>query len=989
MPVHIGRHKSPTDDFQGNQSGFVLMATLAMILLTALATAALMGLVLVTMRVTAAGERTATEARAADGALEAAIVQMRKDPDSCLDATQTILGGLVFDQGTATTSDDVSTEVTCQPTGGAAGSTDRVRIVGNDGYQGEVKWKTDCVSPVTVPACTPWTTGVGHVPSGLSGSLPGLVHTGPEPLTFASGVTVRTGVAALGSPASGSDNAKPGLVVSGQFAQGSLGLEGVKTSDPCGLLGLTGAAAVNDADDAPSCDDDLARSVADDPTGAEADAGLVAPLSMPALPNCSPPVVRFQPGTYNSAMTSQLSSLLDGSNVNCRNKTFWFAPGIYSLDGPVLAFADPGSYYVFGKPHGWDPTSGVQASAAAADQNAVLCDRDVSGVSLVVSARTALRHSSGRVVMCPAFADVDNPYPSIYQTTTVPSRISLAMVNPTNQSRGYGCDIWGWDWGLGMCATTNWWDFKIASRGNSPISSLKVMVTGSEGNITQNNFIASREALFEIYNKAGGRICRGQFINGTPNGGLTTSYDIAAAASGNGCTSVLNSMTGADLDGMTIRVFMRMWITVVGASQTLTVTGASAQINAMNLIVKPTSVTSPTANWTGLGNIAVKDFPALSASASMAQPIMENSCATAVCQVALPAPEAAPLVTDHIERYEMDIGSLDLGALGPYTAAGVDPELQSLYLLVDLATGQKPLPQALTNLGLTPNNFRADMVTRLELTTAGGRRCVVESGSVNGGSSNATQQVAFNLMSVNNLDPASITCNHDIKTLGELGTAGAKLKLIIDMPCVRNPDGSSHSLCFQLFDTNLDSLIDPNAGPWHKHIWKVRPPSIDRVLLSGTSESYIGPPPNSMVTVNVGPGRASFNVLGSTWLPKTDMDIHWRGEAGTSPIFSHDLVLHGLGSDMSPGAKSTFVCCSKPDTREVQIIATANGRTRVAAAVEFVDVAVIDDGSGSPVRIYTPGTAANVLYWGRCRGPGGVGACASVLGSSATNSGGG
>ena len=77
---------------------------------------------------------------------------------------------------------------------------------------------------------------------------------------------------------------------------------------------------------------------------------------------------------------------------------------------------------------------------------------------------------------------------------------------------------------------------------------------------------------------------------------------------------------------------------------------------------------------------------------------------------------------------------------------------------------------------------------------------------------------------------------------------------------------------------------------------------------------------------------------------------------------------------MSAGAEMGTVCCSPPDARTVDLIATIDGVERLTARVKFVDVRI--DGAGNPV--YEPGYGVEVLSWSRCP----AGGCASVLGAN-------
>ncbi|MEI2700237.1 MAG: hypothetical protein V9E94_18610 [Microthrixaceae bacterium] len=125
------------------QGGFALMMVLAVIAVTSILIGALFGLMLVTMRVTDAQERSARESRAADAAIETAINRLRTE--QC-DPTTPLMNGIAFDQQTTGTGDDVSVDVSCSSVPGNDTAADQVRIVGGDGYQGALRsaLTTDC-----------------------------------------------------------------------------------------------------------------------------------------------------------------------------------------------------------------------------------------------------------------------------------------------------------------------------------------------------------------------------------------------------------------------------------------------------------------------------------------------------------------------------------------------------------------------------------------------------------------------------------------------------------------------------------------------------------------------------------------------------------------------------------------------------------------------------------------------------------------------------
>jgi hypothetical protein len=263
-----------------SQGGYALLTVVLMIGLTSLGVSALLGLLFTATAIQGASATEERELRALDGAMDAAINQMRFDPQApTINACQTQapvqrLTAVTFDNGTTEPSDDVPIQVACVGTVTTdRGSTaDQVRLVGINGYPstggalspnatgtatgggalttltdstrswavnewagfevritsglgaGQVRTITSntatvlTVTPgwlafqfpnstsgysINVPGATPWTEF--SWPSGvdvnaLRDARPSLVHRGPAPLQFGSGVTVRNTAAVL-SPA--------------------------------------------------------------------------------------------------------------------------------------------------------------------------------------------------------------------------------------------------------------------------------------------------------------------------------------------------------------------------------------------------------------------------------------------------------------------------------------------------------------------------------------------------------------------------------------------------------------------------------------------------------------------------------------------------------------------------------------------------------------------------------------------------------------------
>jgi hypothetical protein len=948
------------------QRGSALISVLAVIVFTTLVIGGLFGLLTVTMRVTTAAEVKDREARAADAAIDTAINQMRTQP--CDPLTQPYLGEQVFDQGTAAAGDDVAVQVECRPVAGAGGATDQVRVVGRDGYQGELRWSTDCAANATAQGCLPWAAAVGSLPGGLSSSRTSLIHGGHEALRFESGVSVRTGAAGLRNPVSGS----PAFEVAGQYAQGDRGLLS-PTPDGCGLLAGDpggGAGRVDDADLSPTCGDPAVAALSGDPGGGGA--GLVAAPNppTPAVPTNCPagPVVTFSPATFDGAATAALSSLLDGSVPSCRNKTFHFTPGIYAFEGTQLVFGDPGSSYVFGAPRGWTAATGVAGSAVAGDPDAQLCDPQQAGTSIVINGWTALRHLAGRVAICPAWPggagpDAVDPHPAVYQQTAVPTGVEVVSINrniPGNPiTLPFGCRA-----GLGYPTTSDFetvttcrpqrrYDLVLATQGQAPIRSLRVMLTGTESETTPNNLLRNRQTRFLVRNAAGQRLCQANFSSGSPNGGLTSTFDLMALPGDCSPGSILQSQ----LNGGRIEVTHRMNIDALAfnISQLLTISDAQVEVNAVSGLAR-----SASGDW---------DDPSavLTPGAPVARPTMPNGCTAFVC--AYPDPDRTIVrVSDSEFVHELVLDDFEFPALFSSADAELDPSIRTLRAVVKFRPSNASLPsqwpQLLRDL-LDSENFLIPVAPQLELRSPDGARCITQAGGLN-----SDTEIAFDLLDINLNTPGAPGCNTFVfDNASQLDDVTLTLRFVTR--CVPNYLNGYPGQCLRSV-----GFYNPNdTSP----IWQIRPPDIEHVRLTTVTDTYAGPPPNARVTLDAtgGTTSSSFNVYGRTWMPLSDLDLHWNGAVTAAPVFGGDLVVHGLASRMAPGASMGVVCCDPSDSRTVELTARIDGVERLRVRVDFIDVVEGGPNNGA----YSPGWRVDVLDHRSC----GRGGCASVLGQNRSN----
>lgn len=960
------------------QGGFALLVVIAAIGVATLLIGALFGLMFTTMEVTKAEERDARENRAADAAIETAMNKLRTG--TC-DETVPIVDDMGFTQDSASTEDDVQVDVSCTSVASGSAATDQVRIVGGDGYQGSLRngWTADCAVDATVTGCLPWASKVGSKPTGLPSTKTSLVHSGPQPLRFSSGVTVRTGAAALRTDANGT----PAIEIGGQYTQGSKGILGSGATD-CGMLtGMPGSGAgqVLDIDAQPGCGDATAAGAAAAPPVND---GLTPPAGVISVPaNCpASRVVTFVPGVYSVAQTAAVSRLTSGTGIGCTSKTFHFTPGIYSFEGSELRFASAGSAYVFGAPNGWTAgTSGTGVQGVTGlmtDGDATLCDPAVSGTTLKLAGWTRLTHTRGRVAICPnrpAGTDVSGaplqPHPAILQEKSL-SRLVWVCPGSTNDCvpntnpapifafpsdalniRGtdlpFSCrtdlryPYYG-DLSFGVCRPQRTYLVTLNTTGTAAVASLRVMLTGSESTLTPNNLITNRRTRFRLISTTGNApICVTNFVTGMPNGGLSSSFDLKTMPG----TCSTTDFNQTQLNGARLFVDHQMDLGLPTVTQAFTINKVAVEVNAAS--GSPATATSN--DWNNVGNVTEVD----NASAS---PKMPAGCGASdfVCSVPDPTRSRRPGDREDDFVHEMQLGSFSFAGLLDPTDPGDDPSLESLRVVVKVQPSALTLPSSWTTLFgsfLSPQNFLIPGTMRLELRAPNGEgRCFMQGRGIN-----SDQEIAFDLLDPDIADQEPQECRTFVfDTASKL--EDVSLLLRFSLPCVPDynldPNGLQH--CLRQLGEN------PNVLP-AQPVWQMRPPNIESVRLT-TVTDYYGLAGTSTVTLNATNDASTistFNVLGRTWMPLTDLDLNWNGPVGDQPLFANDLVLHGLGSRMASGAAMGNVCCNPAGKRTVELTARIGGVDRLVTRVEYIDVV---DVNGQPVPAM--GNAVNVLRWLSC-----------------------
>ena len=580
-------------------------------------------------------------------------------------------------------------------------------------------------------------------------------------------------------------------------------------------------------------------------------------------------------------------------------------------------FSDPGSAYVFGEPLGWDPAVGVATSAVATDPEVLLCDPARSGASIVLSGRTEIHHQAGRVSICPTAnpAIPEERFPAIYQETSVPG-VEAVPTAPLPRTFGYVWDLFGCGF-QPTCKVTKRHDVALTTSGDRPLSSARLLVTGSEPDNTQTNFVSDRTTRVDVRRANGSLLCSTGEMSGVPNGGLTSSFELRTGA----CAGALSNE--AVLNGVTLRVFHSLRLAGAFVRQDLTITGVGLQVNSALARATPANVEDPAGDWVDVANVAVDDT-------NRASPTMP--CTFAACAV------DGPRSPSQVFSHGFQLTDLGLSLPSELASVGDAADISALRVVMKIDPSSAPLPPGLE--GLPADNFRPEMLTRLRLTTATGDRC-----SVTGGFVNSAQEIAFDLLSTDSVDPA---CSGVLETFGQL--RGADLSVAFELPCIRNWLQNTPGQCMP------ENIFTPTG-----RIWQVRPPDIQSVAVAMASASYTGPRPASEVNVSAASAASVFHTGGDVWMPTSDLDIHWKGAASARPIVAGDLVLNGLGSDMTAAAAAGVVCCAAtlPTTRTVQLVARIDGKDTLAVTVRFVDV---DPATGA----YSPGHSVEVLEWATC-----------------------
>jgi hypothetical protein len=831
------------------QDGYVLMFVLGIIALTSVVVVALLGLALTSARVARDEAELARETRAADGALEAATSRVAvTGGDPC---------------GSWEPPNDTSTV----PFAGAGGSTMPVQVTCSVSGT-PTSPDGDLPGPdVDVVGTTPY-AGAIAAPSvpGVSGAT--VVSTGDQPLMFNSDVAVTAGAAPENT------GTGPAVEVSGQYSQGS-----VVGGGGCGVLGTAGPHQIVDHSGAPTC-------------GTATSIATVAPSSIAGLPindqasvaNCPGGRVDLAPGRYSRALTEGLNTLLSGT-TQC---TVVFLPGVHYLDvfhagtGTdrfVLNMSNPNALVVGGVPR--------NATVTAADfPRACRTDDASGGVQLVLSGRSAIRHTAGHVALCPAHQG-GTTIPVLTQSGYVdvqPQMVGVPSTVKFAPAAALGSDV-SWasatacTWFLiAVCPTpqpsfTTTWQ----TSGVGPLTSAYLLVDMQQipwtlGTPDTPASFSSISVYADLRIVKGAKTCTQSNVRP----GRTISASLAYDLLGGPCASVFTDQT--DLDGASVTYTFKALDT---GGRGLTVKAKNVRLETNTVTVLPSRVDSASADWVNPAGVYGADEATVNPD---------------------------PLSSNPPVNWDKRTGSeyqLTVSGFAPPASLPADTQLSSLQVVMRAGTDTLP------NLISDPHDGAK---VRLTLTSGSNTCNLLDSSAAAQSFDQSNQTLRYELNSSGNCIPS-------ISTVGQL--ADATLRASFVTGCLT--EGSTWP------------VLKPGDPSKCK---SVPVPAIDVLGISFRTDLNTQKPPPSSITVATGSGT-SFDAFGPVLLPASDLDINWNGDHYSRPVFGDHLQVRALGSQQGSGGQVGIVCCSIREGAAV-LQASVDGTVRAQAVIQ-----VDPDGTGT------------------------------------------
>lgn len=989
------------------ESGYVLAVVLGILATATLIVAALLSLTLNSTSLMSSQVRNSRQERAANGALETAVNQIRTDPTGALGSTDPCDAGV----GSVNVGGVTSTvECVVTPSNPAAppvaatvsGSTNGLTVIGSS-YGGTIPWTTDCpitgTGPAPGPGCFPWLAALGPSNFATYGSQRNayagtLLHSGPKSLRLTGDVKVKQGAAALRNPTDGN----PAIEVGGSYQQGVNGLfSAVTGSDPCGISGYVhpwniGGARITDLTSGPECGVAAVAGIGDSSAlaapaysftssfvtamQAKTDAWMAAgvtssPVTTYArtVPTCSGTVLTFEPGSYNRIETAKLNGYLASSSDGCDGKTFWFKPGDYWFDSGnadnSITFADPSARVVFGEPI----RAAIKTSGANVGDFPKACDPTKEGVSITLSPRTSIRHLAGRVAICDRDTGSDaGTRPAIWQTAATDGGWSGYVGDITSFS-GLTRSLIGGVFGIWI--PQNGANLAAARLPDGSFASISGECGG--GVFCEGDLSMTATGL--------GTLRRDGSVQPDPGPAPIRSAQILLTANAHD----LNDMSVLPLQPQTpattaVQLYLRQPDGTVS-----NVAGCGGKYQSINQVPEPKKDEPPIPPSTVAFDL-IRDNP---------DPVNGLPLCRSVISDRSQLYGATIRVLFHTNT-KGDYRTLQVDGIGIRTANSLPPAATTGSLTSPMenaaqaAVADGSYARTIETCGYLsgcPSRWRDIVMTGIEdvavpslassmtdgLTSA---VVIVQGGESNNGSWGITftgdsetwlhSRIRFVLSDLK--DGQTCAVEYPRPPLWDQRTVYDLL-----VPTALSVDGYSKCGAVlrspnQLIGATLTTSIYLERDGWYPG--DTYGYLIDYVGLSYTSGPYTQPTSSNVITSNAtssGDG-ASFNVYGSISTSRNNWDVHWAGPATQDPVVYGSMVVRSLGSDMTPTADTTTLCCAptRPSERRVQLSAYVDGNLRGSALVRISD----QDGGA-----FSPGRAAVVEDWRLCRAPGSVKTC--------------
>jgi hypothetical protein len=438
-----------------SERGYVLVTTLTAMLLCLIIITSLLSLTLATTKVEETGRVRERGVRAAEGALDAALNQLRNSPtmasgrdtdgDGNYDPCEPVVGIVEID--------GVDVKIGCEDMG-LTGSPE----IPNDDSQVALRLVGDQYDQYNGVNRSDWRTyrnafagalGGNHNAGELTGTEGQLVHIGAAPLRAVGGVEVKREVAAVRTDAA----TGPAFDIFGTAVQGGGTLYGgastrtnAEDPPPCGVSEPNDAWGVQATDvRSRSYFSPLAISLfCSDPSIAAMGAGgvpgpsawihrdvqIVRDVDGPTTwgtMDCDDPRVKnaagvmYLEGSFDAEATKILNEWFTG---DCPETTFYFLGDVWfdahdpskaTSSDPIerakahsVVMNDRTSNWVFGDPLGWDPANeripNSRLPGSACDSpltgGTAPTGPETKGTNITLSSRTGLYHNAGRVLVC-------------------------------------------------------------------------------------------------------------------------------------------------------------------------------------------------------------------------------------------------------------------------------------------------------------------------------------------------------------------------------------------------------------------------------------------------------------------------------------------------------------------------------------------------------------------------------------------------------------